>query len=196
MTIEPRADGREKEPAIGRIEVGPDGIRTFKRSGVELVAPAGQPLKLLFASKGPSATSAPASPGSTPARHGGKALGKEWVDAVIAGQDAGARARLRNARVFRGEPAREGALFHYTRQDKDGTLDVTVDSLTGVPMEVTKRGPGGSGFHAQHTYERLANGVLLLRQTRVESTPPGARSPSVLTTRYDSVTFTRGGTVK
>jgi hypothetical protein len=195
MTVAPRGSG-----ASGRIEIGKDGIRSYDAAGKEMVHRGPDLAKLAAAARagGPVQASLhlPAqSPGSgaPPGRARGGA--RDWADAFLAEPATGPRAQARLVAMF-GAPDRVDARLRYRRASAGKMLELLVDSLTGAPLEVKEFRGGVLAVHAIHEYERLANGSALLREIRVERPSPNGTPAAITITRFDSVTFGRGGPVQ
>jgi hypothetical protein len=89
--------------------------------------------------------------------------------------------------MFSLPPERRGPTLRYSQTQGDVVWEVTVDSLTGVPLEVRGSRAGAMAIRVTHTYDLLQGGVRVLRETRIErsaSAPGGVR---VFVARYDSV---------
>jgi hypothetical protein len=108
--------------------------------------------------------------------------GPAGADQLVAGQGAGVRARIRLAALFSQRPTNKGELLHYSRTMAGTKLDVTVDSLTGAPLELTET--------------RARNGAKVLRETRTELPGHGTAPSKVFIMRYDSVTVSLTGSAK
>jgi hypothetical protein len=195
MTLAPRGPG-----ASGRIEVGNDGIHSYDAAGKEIVRRGPDLAKLAGAAgaarPGQASLHLPpqsAGRGALPDRAKGGA--RDWADAFLAEPAAGPRTKARLAGMF-GAPDRVDAGLRYRRTSAEKTLELLVDSLTGAPLEVKEFRGGVLAVHATHGYERLANGSVLLRETRVERPSPTGAPAAVTITRFDSVTFGRGGPVR
>jgi hypothetical protein len=113
--------------------------------------------------------------------------GSAGLDMLIAGPEAGKRARFRLARVFSLPPERRGPALRYSQTQGDLTWEVTVDSLTGVPLEAKGTRSGAMALRVTHTYDLLQDGVRVLRETRVERSAAAPGGFRVFVARYDSV---------
>jgi hypothetical protein len=113
--------------------------------------------------------------------------GGAGLDMLIAGPQAGQRARFRLARMFSLPPERRGPILRYSQTQGDLVWEVTVDSLTGVPLEVKGTRAGTMALRVTHTYDLLQGGIRVLRETRVERSPSAPGGFSVFVARYDSV---------
>jgi hypothetical protein len=204
MTIRPLPDAvtdrgqGASTPAFSRIEFSDVGMRVFDASGRQLTRPIPDVRKGTdFQDRArrvrarrpgafpelpsPPAPGAPTSGASAPS-------GTAGLDMLVAGPAAGRKARARLARLFVDPPEQRGETLRYARALDGRTLEVTVDSLTGVPVEVRELRAGAVELRVVHTYDVLEGDIRVLRQTRVErsaTAPGGAR---VFLTRYDSVT--------
>jgi hypothetical protein len=194
-TVAPRGRG-----AAGRIEIDDSGIRSYDGAGKEIVRDGPDVASLAAAARAkhpgqpPFPLPARGNGGGAAADHRGGGA-RDWADAFLAAPAAGARARGRYAVMF-GAPERVGAQDRYTRREGGRTLELLVDSLTGVAMDVKQAQDGVLAFHVTNAYDRLPNGSALLRETRVEHPSPTGAGAAITITRYDSVTFGRGGSVR
>ena len=113
--------------------------------------------------------------------------GSAGLDMLVAGPQAGRRAKARLARAFIDPPEQRGEAFRYARSLDDRALELTVDSLTGVPLEVKELRGGELELRVVHTYDLIQGGIKVLRETRVERSASAPGGYGVFVTRYDSV---------
>lgn len=192
-------DGDQRKVGQARIELGGDQLRRYDRSGTLIPPPDGSGFEAQVDPRHGRLKGNPEPPPQLPSTRAklpvSQGKGTGWTDAVFAGPSAGRRAKARMIALF-GDPDRTSNGHRYRRTQGDFSLEVLVDSLTGVPLELTHRRGAVTLLHATHAYDVLPDGSKILRETRTEQPSPRQSSPMILVTRYDSVSFTRGGTVR
>lgn len=202
MTIRPIADSTPRglgEGTIGfsRIELTDSEVLTYDKLGQRITrltpdirkgTDFAYRARIARAKRPGMFPDVPSAPPAQTSRGVRSPSGSAGLDMLIAGPKAGARARLRLARAFADAPERVGPALRFTRAEGDHTLEVTVDSLTGVPLELKEVRGSEVALRVTHSYDLLQNGIRVLRETRVERAASGDRVARTFVTRYDSVT--------
>jgi hypothetical protein len=177
--------------AIDRIEDDEDGtpIRVFNRSGAQVALPArGEGSR-----PNTTAESTPAIDRSLASTVRPMAVGRNWIEAIVASPAKAGDRRAMLERQFGKAVGRTRSLDRFVSTHDEETVEVLVDAASALVLEMNVLRDGALVRHTTATYERQADGSFVRRALHTEQAIPGGSGERMITdVEIGNVRFEQG----